>query len=248
MSLAVLLACASPDGVVRHGAPERGAAESVEADSPVAADTDTSPCPEDMAPIGAICMDRYEAPNREGALPLVMYTYDEAGAWCAARDRRLCTDAEWEAACSTAGADWPYGDTHNPGTCNDEEIWRLYSQDRLDGWPSAASSPDIDDLDALYAAVDALGAADAADHVAELYQGEAGGANPGCTADGLTFDLSGNVEEWTTRADGGEASFHGNLKGRYWAEARARGSNVTTHGDSFRFYELGFRCCWDPSL
>lgn len=209
---------------------------------------DAAACPADMLEVGATCMDRYEAPNRAGALPLVMYTFVEAEAWCAARDRRLCFDDEWLAACAGPdGLAYPYGATRVPGTCNDDATWRAYTQSLLNGWPAAASSPTIDSLDALFAAARAVSptAAAAADHVAALYQGSGGGARAGCVGPAGVYDLVGDVEEWTRRRDGGQPQFHGNLKGRYWAEARTCQSSVLVHGDTFRFYEIGFRCCRD---
>ena len=208
---------------------------------------DTGPpalCPPDMVPVGDACVDRFEAPNTAGGLPLVMYSFDEADAWCVARGKRLCFDDEWEAACEGESAfAYPYGNTHEPGRCNDEETWRVYSQQDLNGWPSSASTPDITTLTGLLKAVRGLGAEAAAAEIEELYQGEGGGDNAGCGGDFGAFDLVGNVEEWTRRRDGGEPSFHGNLKGRYWAEPRTCQSDLTSHGDGFRFYEIGFRCC-----
>jgi formylglycine-generating enzyme required for sulfatase activity len=206
-------------------------------------------CPADMVPVMGACMDRYEAPNVAGALPLVMYTFTEGEAWCAARGRRLCFDDEWQTACE--GPDlwaYPYGATQVPGECNDDKVWRTYNQTLLNGWPPSASSPSVGSLADLFAAARAVSttAAAAADHVESLYQGEGGGASPGCVGVAGVYDLCGNVEEWTRRRDGGEAQFHGNLKGRYWAESRTCQSGVTTHGDGFRFYEIGFRCCQDP--
>ena len=84
-----------------------------------------------------------------------------------------------------------------------------------------------------------------ADHVEAIYQGEPSGSNAGCVGPAEVYDLVGNVEEWTRRRDGGVPDFHGSLKGRYWAESRTCQSRVTTHGDYFRFYEIGFRCCLD---
>ena len=258
MLLVLLLACTTgtPD---RHGPddpPQDSTPTDSDADTDADADTDTdvdadsdtdttSPCPVDMALVGGACMDLYEAPNRAGALPLVMYSFDEAEDWCEARDKRLCTDAEWELACAGAqGQAYPYGDAHQPGVCNDEETWLVYSQDQLNTWPSDASEPEIENLEDLFAQAASIGSgAIAADEVQSLYQGEGGGENPGCAGAAGVFDLVGNVEEWTRRDDGGSAEFHGNLKGRYWAEARTCQSEVTTHGDGFRFYEIGFRCC-----
>jgi formylglycine-generating enzyme required for sulfatase activity len=232
---------AAPDAAALDAAPDARVLDAAPPDG-------SGPCPADMAPVGAACMDRYEAPNIAGAAPLVMYTFVEAEAWCAARGRRLCFDDEWLAACAGAAGDaYPYGDVHAPGTCNDDATWRAYNQTLLNGWPAAASAPEVSSLAALLAAARATGASgtSAADHVEALYQGTGGGERAGCVRDGV-HDLVGNVEEWTRRRDGGAPQFHGNLKGRYWAEARTCQSNVLVHGDTFRFYEIGFRCCLDP--
>jgi formylglycine-generating enzyme required for sulfatase activity len=229
----------------------------VEADSdqqPLDADPDVTPdadeeapslCPPEMVELETSCMDRYEAPNRPGALPLVMYTFLDSAAWCEARGKRLCFDDEWQSACEgPAALRYPYGDDHHPGVCNDDHLWRTYNQSLLNGWPNAASNPEIESLAELFAAASSTSPA-AADHVEWLYQGEPGGENEGCVGPAGVYDLVGNVEEWTRRRDGGSRDFHGALKGRYWAESRTCQSRVTTHGDAFRFYEIGFRCCLD---
>lgn len=203
-------------------------------------------CPPNMVQVTDFCIDRYEAPNIAGASPLVMFSFDEAHAWCVGRGLRLCFDDEWTRACAgPEGLAWPYGDTHLPGVCNDEQMWRPYDQTLLNLWPSLVCTPDVASLGGLLSAARAVSvqAAESADHVEWLYQGEGSGANTGCTSVEGVLDLCGNVEEWTRRRDGGTADFHGNLKGRYWAEARSCQSGVTSHGDWYRFYELGFRCC-----
>jgi hypothetical protein len=221
-------------------------------DPPAEPDAPPGPCPSDTALVGATCMDLYEAPNVAGALPLVMYHYYEALAWCEARGKRLCYDDEWRTACEGAAATaYPYGNTRQPGVCNDEETWRVYSQTQLNGWPNGAASPAIETVDALFEAARARGASAtiAADHVASLYQGEGGGENAECVNEYGVYDLIGNIEEWTTRRDGGNGpDFSGNLKGRYWADTRTCQNNLTSHGNGFRFYEIGFRCCQDAAL
>lgn len=212
------------------------------------ADPPLGTCPADMRPIPGGCMDRFEAPNLAGALPLVMYSFDEAENWCAARGRRLCFEDEWTAACAgAAGTAFPYGPSRQPGVCNDEETWRTYDQALLNGWPASAAAATVTSLAELLGAARAASgaAAAAADHVERLYQGEGAGLNAGCTNETGVLDLVGNVEEWTRRRTPGGAAFHGNLKGRYWADTRTCQDNITVHGDGFRFYEIGFRCCQD---
>jgi len=204
-----------------------------------------------MLVIADFCIDRFEAPNTDSGLPLVMYTFVEAEAWCQARGRRLCFDDEWTTACEgAAGASFPYGDTHVPGICNDNEVWLTYNQVLLNQWPIGVSSPDIESLAGLLAAARAVSdsAAGSADHVEYLYQAELAGSNAGCTSDYDVIDLCGNAEEWTRRRDGGLPGFSGNTKGGYWAESRTCQQNVTGHGDFYRFYELGFRCCRDRAI
>jgi formylglycine-generating enzyme required for sulfatase activity len=208
------------------------------------------PCPADMVLVGASCFDRFEAPNHESALPLVMFSFLEAESWCAARDKRLCFDDDWMQACAgTEEWSYVYGDAHEPGVCNDDKIWKTYDQPLLNGWPwnlDTDGAEALAELLDLARAASAAGAA-AADHVEAIYQADPSGSNAGCyNAEGVA-DLTGNIEEWTQRRDGGTTDFHGNLKGRYWAESRTCQSNIITHGDAFRFYEIGFRCCRDPS-
>lgn len=218
--------------------------------------TGTAPCPAGMAwveagPPEGVCMDLYEAPNRAGELPLVMYTKIEAEAWCNARGKRLCGDDEWTLACEgDQGYAYPYGDTHALGVCNDDEPWMAYNQTSLNDWPPSASSPSVESLDELLDAARAVSSSAmiAADHVEALYQAEPAGSNAGCSGDAGVYDLVGNVEEWTHRADGGDGQFFtGNLKGRYWAESRTCQQGIKIHGDGFRFYEIGFRCCAPPT-
>ncbi len=91
-----------------------------------------------------------------------------------------------------------------PGLCNDDETWLAYNQALLNGWPAAASHPQIESLAELLAQAESHGVAAvaAAEHVAYLYQAEPSGSNLACTNETFVFDLTGNVEEWTRREDG----------------------------------------------
>ncbi len=242
--MALVGACSDQPAAVDAGGARADAARARDAAAPA----DAGACPADMALVGNTCMDFYEAPNLPGALPLVMYDFHEAEAWCGARGKRLCFDDEWLAACAGPGGNaYPYGNTRVPGLCNDEQTWIAYDQTLLNGWPSGVSAPDVTSLDELFTRARAVSptAAAAADHVAALYQGEGSGDNADCRGAAGVLDLVGNVEEWTRRRTSGGPEYDGNLKGRYWAESRTCQSNITVHADPFRFYEIGFRCCRD---
>ncbi|HVK76242.1 MAG TPA: SUMF1/EgtB/PvdO family nonheme iron enzyme [Kofleriaceae bacterium] len=75
-------------------------------------------CTDAMATLGAVCVDRHEAPGVD-RLPETGVTFAAAAAACAARQLRLCTPAEWRAACAgPGGAPWPYGAERVDGACN----------------------------------------------------------------------------------------------------------------------------------
>jgi len=64
-------------------------------------------CPRGMAPVdGAFCMDVYEYPNMDGAMPFNDVAWEDADHQCRADGKRLCTAAELHKACAgPAGGD-----------------------------------------------------------------------------------------------------------------------------------------------
>jgi sulfatase modifying factor 1 len=107
-------------------------------------------CPEGMASLGdKVCIDRWEgalvlvgqdgtetlfphnqtptdsddvrAVSRPGVLPQTYVSAMQAEDACGAAGKRLCSHAEWIAACEGSKAlAYPYGEKRSAGTCNDE--------------------------------------------------------------------------------------------------------------------------------
>ena len=189
-------------------------------------------CPGSMVRAGNFCIDRYEAPNRRGAHPLVMQSANDANEWCADHHKRLCTEDEWIAACQgDEHRTYPYGNEHVDGRCNDDRTWEKVDEALLAKWPSPEAKA----------------------HAKELYQATPSGAKRQCKSEAGARDMTGNVEEWVVRTREHANSFPYILIGCYWSGCY--GGNKPTchstnnaHGPEFRFYETGFRCCRDAAI
>jgi hypothetical protein len=189
-------------------------------------------CPADTVAIESFCMDRYEAPNEPGAAPLAMQTAIEGAAWCAARGKRLCSEAEWVRACEgLSKTTYPYGNTHEAHRCDDDKTWIPPDWTTLASWPSPAAQAEA----------------------AKLYQADPSGSRTGCVSEDGAFDLTGNVAEWVTRSFDHASNYDHVMKGCYWAGCY--GGSLPNcsfvnpaHPGTFRSYEAGFRCCQDAGL
>ncbi|MBD3344180.1 MAG: SUMF1/EgtB/PvdO family nonheme iron enzyme [Chitinivibrionales bacterium] len=74
-------------------------------------------------PFFKVCIDKYEYPNREGALPKGNVSYDQAQKLCEDQGKRLCTVREWKWACTGLdGYTYPYGWNRNDDNCNTKGI------------------------------------------------------------------------------------------------------------------------------
>ncbi len=193
-------------------------------------------CPSDMVRIrdeetGTYCIDRYEWPNRRNAKPTVMVSAIDAQRLCATKGKRLCSEDEWIRACESKDKhSHPYGDEHEDSRCNDDRTWREKDEALMSKW----TSTNPEEVKAAKA------------HVEALYQASRSGSKRGCKSKDGVFDLTGNVEEWVTSTRG-----HAHSKiliGCYWSGCYGGGkptchSTNSAHGESFRFYETGARCC-----
>jgi len=79
-------------------------------------------CPQGMTFIendsAGFCIDKYEWPNREGSSPISNVSLSQASDSCFIAGKRLCTNDEWESACSGKyDWDYPYGQTYEQHAC-----------------------------------------------------------------------------------------------------------------------------------
>ncbi len=83
-------------------------------------------CTGEMMPLAAggrtICMDRYEWPDSEGAVPRAFVNHAEAEDSCRSAGKRLCTVAEWKEACQGPDREpYPYGSRYRENDCPAKE-------------------------------------------------------------------------------------------------------------------------------
>jgi sulfatase modifying factor 1 len=169
------------------------------------------------------CVDRYEWPNKMGILPTYMATWSEAKASCEGMGKRLCSDTEWTLACEGPERQpYPYGSGY-------ERDGRACNFDKPYIWPNPEK---------VY---------DAKTEVAELArldQREPSGSRAACVSPYGVHDMVGNVDEWVVNVSQYGKPHISALKGGYWGPVRTRCRSMTTgHDQSFRYYQIGFRCC-----
>jgi hypothetical protein len=170
------------------------------------------------------CVDRHEWPNRAGELPRVHVDWHEAKALCAGAGKRLCRRSEWILACEgPKRLPYPWGFVRTPSPCNIDR---------------ASIAPDAGAL---------ANEATREEELARLWQGDPIGSHPDCISAFGAYDLSGNVDEWTDNlADDPGTPYPSTLNGGYWGPVRNTCRlTTTTHGPTFKFYQVGFRCCAD---
>ncbi len=176
------------------------------------------------------CIDRYEYPNIEGEYPMVMVNLEEAKLACSSQGKRLCDEDEWTFACEGEETlPYPYGYERSEEKCNIDRTWRAFDSKLL------RSSNGQHLVNELY----------------RLWQGVKSGEYRDCRSPFGVYDMTGNVDEWTTsvRKDStGKlwGKYEGILKGGYWgpSRGRCRPANRSFH-PTFYFYEQGLRCCTD---
>ncbi|MBI4509809.1 MAG: SUMF1/EgtB/PvdO family nonheme iron enzyme [Deltaproteobacteria bacterium] len=157
----------------------------------------------------------------KGKLPWTNVTYGEAAAACTAAGGSLCTEAEWERACTTSAnpaCTWSYASsctTYSPNTCNGND----YDYD------PATASVNEDGL---------------------LPTGTLASCYAKWSSTAKVFDMSGNVKEFTVARSQGINPLRG---GSY--DSPAGGMSCTLDfvvaDGTFVFPSVGFRCCRDTA-
>jgi formylglycine-generating enzyme required for sulfatase activity len=145
------------------------------------------------------CIDRFEYPNRIGEYPAVLVSWNEASAICGRSGQRLCTEDEWTFACEGEEASpYPYGYERDSTRCNIDKPWR--------------NSHDQESYGSLRPRASAGRA------LSLLWQGAASGEYPECTSPFDVYDMTGNVDEWTTSVS--TTGYPSIMKGGYWGPVR----------------------------
>ena len=172
------------------------------------------------------CIDRYEWPNRAGVLPAYMASFRDATVACESQGKRLCDDTEWTLACEGPERQpYPYG----TGFARDDRACNI---DKPYVWPRPEKifNPDTQD-----------------EELARLDQREPSGSRTSCVSPYGVHDMVGNVDEWVVNASQSGRPHLSGLKGGYWGPVRTRCRPMTTaHDESFKYYQIGFRCCGGP--
>jgi formylglycine-generating enzyme required for sulfatase activity len=171
----------------------------------------------------SFCIDRYEYPNRRGQYPLIYVNFHEAKQMCTQQGKRLCNEDEWTFACEGESAKpYPYGTGYvrDPKKCITDEKWMPYKERAMVPRDGDNARHEMD----------------------RLWKGRASGGQTACRSDFGVYDMTGNIDEWTTSVRPGERPSI--LKGGYWGPVRTRCRPTTrSHDENHIFYQQGFRCC-----
>jgi sulfatase modifying factor 1 len=158
----------------------------------------------------------------------------QAAAACESSGKRLCTYDEWVSACRglpDQDNTYPYGDTYEPGACNEGKespIVRLFGPTPTYS-NAELNDPRCDQLDGGLAR---------------------GGDYPRCVSAYGAFDMHGNLHEWVDDTPVPSDPSRGSFLGGYFVDARINGAGcgyrTTAHAKTYHDYSTGFRCCSDP--
>ncbi|MCK5805881.1 MAG: SUMF1/EgtB/PvdO family nonheme iron enzyme, partial [Lentisphaeria bacterium] len=162
--------------------------------------------------------------SNPGTMPWRSVTRPEASAACLAAGKRLCTEDEWQRACEGDGpfgasyTSYPYGVAYDLYACN--------------GWDYDFDCTVPNDHFVLYPTGNDYGCPLATDT---------------CLSEFGVYDLSGNLQEWTSTLLSSGPDHYGVRGGTYESppgELTCQSASIAFN-DAIRLPSLGFRCCQD---
>jgi formylglycine-generating enzyme required for sulfatase activity len=222
-----------------------------------AAERPKARCPSDMVSIdGRFCIDRYEAyvsillpggkqrrhspfkpvgdrsdivaHNRRGRMPQGYISRIAAEAACKGAGKRLCGDFDWIAACrGKKPTIFPYGDSWEPGRCNDSGVSAFNLLFGGNGKEAPQSAYTFENLN---------------DSRINKHKGTCApsGRFKRCKNGYGVYDMVGNLHEWTS-------DLGGTFRGGYFLDVRSHhygcDYKTTAHAPKYHDYSTGFRCC-----
>jgi len=173
---------------------------------------------------------RLRAVSRPSVVPQAYISGKDAQRACETSGKRLCTAAEWGAACrGPKRTMYPYGQLRKKRKCNDDgrpvhPVAEVTSRLRLPAdrmWYEGMEHPLINQLKNTLRKT---------------------GERAECTNDYGAYDMVGNLHEWIEDASG-------TFRGGFYLDTRINGEgcNYATTAHSFKYYDYstGFRCCMD---
>ena len=228
-------------------------------------------CPEDMALVGAVCIDRYEASrkdatatsvgsdesvalSRAGVLPWYVNPMSaEAAATfeaaCEASGKRLCSPAEWLEPCR--GPDqtkYNFGDDWDPSICNSVDTYCQECCDilGLTDCPTDENCGYDSSLTSSYTPETCFISADyGRDSCHVCYHVMPTGAFPGCTNGNGLYDVNGNVWEIVSSSTDEDGRGYQVRGGAFNCGSPSWRFECTFNASWSDLY-AGFRCCRDP--
>lgn len=211
-----------------------------------------SGCPTGMVRAGSFCVDQYEgalvellpgggeqswspfvnpgtramrAVSIASAIPQGYINADQAESACRNAGKRLCSSQEWLRACQgPQGTTYPYGNTRQPGVCNDAR-----SQHPAVQYFGTSA-------DWIWSQLGHRCINQQADTVVR------GEDRVGCVSAEGAHHMMGNLHEWVSDVSG-------TFRGGFYADTLRNGDGclyrTTAHARSHWDYSTGFRCCAD---
>lgn len=180
------------------------------------------------------CIDKYELPNIEGAIPLDWLSWYDVKKVCESQSKRMCTHSEWSfAAEGPSMHPYPYGDGFHRDrvACNFDN--RLSQLEPTFGKVTGDDVLHVSKLDS------AVGQA-----LHSLLVPS--GSNPQCVSEWGVHDMPGNIDEWVIN-ESGKPFQSGLVGGHVFGVRNASRPMTEAHGPDFSWYETGGRCCQDPN-